>query len=158
MPLAANNFHYPCSRVTADEDFGWIFRHTQIWPNFPSAGSFITYSNRSRVGPLLHASANSRLCRECESTAESPEVPGWLLRDLINLPQFHPNLMQFFVQLCMCKLQISSRYAKGSHQWKSDVSHWQLLITSPISSSWLETGTFQVRKHLLPNKVTPEHL
>lgn len=125
-PLAANNFHYPCSRVTTDEHFGWLFRYTQYWPNFASAGSFITYSNRSGVGPLLHASANSRLWRECESTAESPEVPGWLLRDLINLPQFHPNLVQFFVHLPMCELQISACYTKCSHWWKLSVCHWQL--------------------------------
>lgn len=62
--LAANISHYSHSRVTTDVHLEWIFfLHVHYWPNFASIGNFITYCSGSRVGPLLSASANSRLRR-----------------------------------------------------------------------------------------------
>lgn len=40
-----------------------FFLHVHYWPNFASTGNFITYCSGNRVGPLLSASANSRLRR-----------------------------------------------------------------------------------------------
>lgn len=73
ITLAANNFHLSLFQSNHWWTL-WVDFQIQYCPDFVSTRSFIKYG--SRVGPLLHACANSRLWRMWEHRRE-PRSP-WL--------------------------------------------------------------------------------
>lgn len=93
--LAANISHYSHSRVTTDVHLEWIFFYM-----FTIGLTLLQLEISSRIAVgaelghcLVHLQTPDSEGTQCESTAESSEVPDWLLRDLINLPQFTSNLI-----------------------------------------------------------------